>query len=100
MRVRGPRRTERGDEHATAHPQVHHEHATTVEIAQQVLAAAPGRHDVRAGESVDDRLTSEPAHRALPRHLDAIDTRTDDAAFESAPDGFNLGKFRHVLCAA
>jgi hypothetical protein len=94
------RRTERGDKYATTHAQVHHQHSPAVEIAQQVLAAASRRRDSRTGESVDDRLTSETAHRALARHIDAIDARTDDATFESAPDGFNFGKFRHVRCAS
>jgi len=78
-------------QHSPAHPQVHHEHATGVEIAQQVLPASTCRNQPSAREAVDDCFASLTSHRALAKHLHTFDDTAHSATLDTAPHRFDLG---------
>src|SRR5207302_5662212 len=63
---------------APAHAEVHNEHASVVEVAQDVLASPVDASDLRADERVDELLLGlVPADDARQLHLNLFDSPTD-----------------------
>jgi hypothetical protein len=82
-------------EHPPAHAQVHHQHATSVEIAQQILAMTASFHHARPGEAIDDRFATLPPHRSFAKDFNSFDGATNESPLEAATNGFDFGQLRH-----
>jgi hypothetical protein len=83
------------DEHSSTHSQVHHQHATSVKIAQQILAMTASFRHARPCEAIDDRLATLPPHRSFAKDFNSFDSATNESPLETATNGFDLGQLRH-----
>jgi hypothetical protein len=86
-----PRSALFNNEHSPAHTQVHHQDASSVEIAEQVFAATSRGGDSCTAQPVDDCLATLAAHGSFTEHFDAFDNSADRAAFDAATHRFYFG---------
>ena len=78
-------------EHSPTHAQVHHEHPTRIEVAQQILAVPTCGGDSHTREPIDDCFATLATHGALAKHLDTLDHPPHGATLDAATYGFDFG---------
>ena len=75
---------------------MHQQHLAGREIGEQILrAAAEPRHGLSL-EALHEILRQRKAQIGPPR-LDLLEARALHRRLKTAPDGFDFGKFGHVL---
>jgi hypothetical protein len=74
---------------------VHHQHAASVEIAQQILAMTASFRHARPCEAIDDRFATLPPHGSFAKDFNSFDDAANESSLKAAANGFDFGQLRH-----